>query len=84
MVQVTLYGAFQDLAGWRQKDTACATLGELEAWLAIGNPLLAERISAPSTLVILNAELAPRLRRPAELPLAPSDRIAFGPPVSGG
>jgi molybdopterin converting factor small subunit len=84
MATVKLFGVFRDLAGWSEKEIDLATLGALKATLAEAHPGLSARLDHATTLVIRNALLLRPSERVDDLPLAASDEIAFGPPVSGG
>ena len=84
MATVKLFGAFQDMAGWSERDIDAATLGEAMAAVADRHERLRERLVHPSTLVILNAALLPRGMRGDDHPITAMDELAFGPPVSGG
>ncbi|WP_453978389.1 MoaD/ThiS family protein [Brevundimonas sp. Marseille-Q4549] len=84
MARVTLFGAFQDLAGWREVETPAATLEALIQALEADNPRLEGRLAHPSTLVIVDEALVPAGRRNGAQPLAADAAVAFGPPVSGG
>ncbi|WP_312144696.1 MoaD/ThiS family protein [Brevundimonas sp.] len=84
MPRVTLYGRFQDLAGWRERSIPASTLSELEAAIAAEAPALVEAIGHPTTQVIVNAELRPRRLLSNVFDLVETDEVAFGPPVSGG
>ncbi len=84
MARVTLFGAFQDMAGWRTREAPAETLGGLREALAAEHPPLGERLAHPSTLVILNGAIAPRGQHADDTPLSPDDEVGFGPPVSGG
>jgi molybdopterin converting factor small subunit len=84
MAIVKLFGVFRDMAGWSEADIDSPTLGELKARLSRAHPGLSDRLDQPTTLVIKNALLLHRSERGDDLPLAASDEIAFGPPVSGG
>jgi len=84
MARVTLFGAFQDLAGWREAETSAATLEALIQALEADNPRLEGRLAHPSTLVIVDEALVPAGRRNGAQPLAADAAVAFGPPVSGG
>lgn len=84
MATVKLFGAFQDLAGWAEREIEASTLGEAMAVVSGSHSGLADRLIHPSTLVILNATLLPRSLRVDDHPLAAFDELAFGPPVSGG
>lgn len=84
MATVKLFGAFQDMAGWAGREIDVTTLGAVKAAVAESDPRLRERLDHPSTLVILNAAIIPHSLRCDDAPVAKSDEIAFGPPVSGG
>lgn len=81
---MTLFGAFQDLAGWRTRRIEAATLGALKAAVAGEDDRLAERLGHRSTLVILNQTIAPHGRLGDDSALSADDDVGFGPPVSGG
>lgn len=81
---MTLFGAFQDLAGWRTRRIEAATLGALKAAVAGEDDRLAERLGHRSTLVILNQTIAPHGRLGDDSVLSADDEVGFGPPVSGG
>jgi molybdopterin synthase sulfur carrier subunit len=84
MARIRLFGAFQDMAGWADRQIEADTLGAAIDAVAAGTPSLADRLRHRSPLVILNETLTPLGRRDDALALAPGDELAFGPPVSGG
>lgn len=84
MATVKLFGAFQDVAGWAEREIDASTLGAVTAAVADSHPGLGDRLAHVSTMVILNAALLPRSLRGDDYAIAASDEIAFGPPVSGG
>ncbi len=84
MATVKLFGVFRDLAGWSESVIEVPTLGALKTQLVEAHPGLSDRLDHPTTLVIKNTLLLHRSERGGDLPLAASDEIAFGPPVSGG
>lgn len=84
MARVTLFGAFQDLAGWREAEIPAETLEALIRTLEADNPRLEGRLGRPSTLVVVDDTVVPSGRRNGAEPLAPDAAVAFGPPVSGG
>jgi molybdopterin synthase sulfur carrier subunit len=84
MARVLLFGAFGDLAGWSERDIDATSLGDLKARIGALEPRLAERLSLRSTLTIINDVMEPHSLRDDTRPLAPTDEVAFGPPVSGG
>ena len=85
MATVKLFGAFGDMAGWSVREIDASTLGEVKAAIVAGSDgRLAERLEHPGTLVIVNAAVIPFSLRTDGSPVAASDELAFGPPVSGG
>lgn len=84
MATVKLFGAFQDLAGWAEREIDASTLGAIKAAVAESNPRLLERLDHPGALVILNSTIIPHSLRRGDAPVSTSDEVAFGPPVSGG
>ena len=79
MAHVLMFGALQDLAGWRARDIESASLTSLKARLAQEDAALGERLSGPGVFAVVNQTL---IR--GDLILAPDDEVAFVPPVSGG
>lgn len=79
MARVLMFGALQDLAGWRTRDIESASLASLKAHLAQEDAALGERLSGPGVFAVVNQTL---IR--GDLTLAPDDEVAFVPPVSGG
>jgi molybdopterin synthase sulfur carrier subunit len=79
MARVLLFGPLRDLAGWREREMAAATLAELRQALAADDPRLAEALAAPGVQVALNQAI---VRGDAEL--TPVAEVAFLPPMSGG
>lgn len=84
MAIVKLFGAFAEIAGWREEEIDAATLDALRQSLVGDHPSLADRLEHPSTLVVLNGTILPPAARAGDRALTPTDEIAFGPPVSGG
>lgn len=84
MAQVTLFGSYQDLAGWRTRAVPGGSLGAIRQAVAAENAALGEQLGHPCTLVIVNERLVGRGDGADAHPLAESDDVAFGPPVSGG
>lgn len=79
MARVLLFGRLADLAGWREREMAAATLGELRAALAVLDPDLAEALAGPSVQVAVDKALVR-----GEAALAAASEVAFLPPMSGG
>ena len=84
MAIVKLFGAFAETAGWREAEIEAATLDVLRQRLTTDHSGLADRLDHPSTFVVLNGTILPPAARAGDRALAPTDEIAFGPPVSGG
>lgn len=79
MARVLMFGALQDLAGWRARDIDVATLSGLKSLLAGEDAGLGERLSGPGVFAVVNQTMAR-----GDLALSPDDEVAFVPPVSGG
>lgn len=84
MAKVTLFGSFQDLAGWRTRDVEGGSLGAIRRLMEQENVELGQRLGLPSTLVIVNETLVGRGAATDGHPVAENDDVAFAPPVSGG
>jgi len=79
MARVLLFGPLRDLAGWRERELAAATLSELRAQLRQADPALGEALSAPSVQVALDQAIVR-----GDAPLGRDAEVAFLPPMSGG
>ena len=79
MAAVILFGALQDLGGWRQRTIEIASLEELKAHLNREDPKLGARLSGPGVFAVINRDMVR-----GDHPLGPDDEVAFIPPVSGG
>lgn len=79
MARVLMFGALQDLAGWRERDIDVGSLNELRGILATEDAALGRRLEGPGVFAVVNREMAR-----ADRPLSPDDEVAFVPPVSGG
>ena len=79
MARVLLFGPLRDLAGWRERDLAAASLAELRALLGAEDPALGEALAAPGVQVALDQAI---VRGDARL--AAGAEVAFLPPMSGG
>lgn len=79
MATVILFGALQDLGGWRERTIETASLWDLKALLNRENPGLGARLSGPGVFAVVNRDMAR-----GDHPLGPDDEVAFIPPVSGG
>jgi molybdopterin synthase sulfur carrier subunit len=79
MARVLLFGPLRDLAGWRERDVAAATLAELRAALGAEDEALAAALAQPGVQVALDQAI---IR--GDAPLGPAAEVAFLPPMSGG
>jgi molybdopterin synthase sulfur carrier subunit len=84
MAIVKLFGAFAEMAGWRERTIEVSSLSALRAAVAEAHPDLPGRLDEAATLVILNGAILPVSLRGDDRPLDQDDEVAFGPPVSGG
>ena len=78
MARVLLFGRFADIAGWREKTIAAASLAELRAVLA-ADPHLAQALAGPSAQVAVDKALVR-----GDVGLTAASEVAFLPPMSGG
>lgn len=79
MARVLLFGPLRDLAGWREREVAAATLAELRAALGAEDEALAAALAQPGVQVALDQAI---IRGDAAL--GPAAEVAFLPPMSGG
>jgi molybdopterin synthase sulfur carrier subunit len=79
MARVLLFGPLRDLAGWREREVAAATLAELRAALGAEDEALAAALAQPGVQVALDQAI---IR--GDAPLGPAAEVAFLPPMSGG
>ena len=79
MANVLLFGRLADLAGWRQRELAVATLAELRDILASGYPEVAEALAGRGASVAVNQAIVR-----GDWPLCAGDEVALFPPFSGG
>lgn len=84
MPKVTLFGAFQDMAGWREREVEASDLSGLIDRLEADTPELADHLRRTTTLVIVGQKSVPASERLARHLLDATASVAFGPPVSGG
>jgi len=78
MPRVLLFGAFADVAGWRERTIAGDTVEALRAVLS-EDARLADRLARPGTLTVVN-----QIMVRGDCAVGPEDEVAFAPPVSGG
>ena len=79
MARVLMFGALQDLAGWREREIDVASLDALRALLAAEDAALGKRLSGPGVFAVIEREMVR-----GDHPLSAGDEVAFVPPVSGG
>jgi molybdopterin synthase sulfur carrier subunit len=80
MARVLLFGPLRDLAGWREREVAAASLSELRAFIGAEEPRLAEALAGAGVQVAVDQAIV----RSADAALAPNAEVAFLPPMSGG
>lgn len=78
MPRVLLFGAFADVAGWRERTLPGDTIEALRAVLE-QDERLAERLARPGTLTVVNKVMVR-----GDCAVGLDDEVAFAPPVSGG
>ncbi|MES2862039.1 MAG: MoaD/ThiS family protein [Pseudomonadota bacterium] len=79
MPRVLMFGALQDLAGWRERTIDAATLNDLRALLTAEDAALGARLNGPGVFAVIDREMVR-----GDRPLSSDDEVAFVPPVSGG
>jgi len=79
MARVLLFGPLRDLAGWRERELAAASLAELRRTLGAEDPALGEALAAPGVQVALNQAIVR-----GDAALSAAAEVAFLPPMSGG
>ena len=79
MARVLLFGRLADLAGWREREVAAGTIGELRDALAALDADLAEALAGPSVQVAIDKALVR-----GDAALTATAEVAFLPPMSGG
>ncbi|MEQ7156062.1 MoaD/ThiS family protein [Brevundimonas aurifodinae] len=73
-----LFGAFADVAGWREQEVEGGSTEALVAVLS-EHEGLAERLARPGRMTVVN-----RVVVRGDVTVTPDDEVAFAPPVSGG
>ena len=79
MARVLLFGPLRDLAGWREREVAAATLGELRIFLSGEDAELGAALAGPGVQVAVDQAI---VRGDASLHVGAE--VAFLPPMSGG
>ena len=75
-----LFGPLRDVAGWREREFAAASLAELRRALGAEDAALGEALARPGVQVALDQAIV----RGGDAALAPATEVAFLPPMSGG
>lgn len=79
MARVLLFGPLQDVAGWREREVAAATLADLRIRLAADDPALGEALGGRGVQAAVDRALVR-----GDAALAAGAEVAFLPPMSGG
>ena len=79
MARVLLFGKLADIAGWRERPVAAATIAALTDLLAAEDPALGEALRGPGVQVALDQQLVR-----GDAALSDGSEVAFLPPMSGG
>ncbi len=79
MARVLMFGALQDLAGWREREIDVVSLDALRALLTAEDATLGARLNGPGVFAVIDREMVR-----GDRPLSSDDEVAFVPPVSGG
>ena len=74
-----LFGRLADLAGWREREIAAASLAALRGVLAAEDPALFEALQAPAVRTAVDQALVT-----LDVALRSDSEVAFLPPMSGG
>jgi molybdopterin synthase sulfur carrier subunit len=78
VARVLLFGAFADVAGWREREVEGGSTEALVAVLS-EHEGLAERLARPGRMTVVN-----RVVVRGDVAVTAEDEVAFAPPVSGG
>ena len=78
MARVLLFGRLADVAGWRERECAAATLEALRAELG-ADPALAEALGGKGVQAAVDQALVR-----CDVALTARSEVAFLPPMSGG
>jgi sulfur-carrier protein len=79
MARVLLFGPLRDLAGWRERDIDCPSLGALKTKLAAEDFDLGVALRQPGVQVSVDQAIVR-----GDLALSSRAEVAFLPPMSGG
>jgi molybdopterin synthase sulfur carrier subunit len=79
MPKVLMFGALEQVAGWRERVIDVDTLQELRLLLAAEDVGLGARLASSGVFAVVNHDMVR-----GDQALTPGDEVAFIPPVSGG
>jgi molybdopterin synthase sulfur carrier subunit len=79
VAQVLLFGPLRDLAGWRSREIAAASIEALKALLTAEDAELGAALSAPGVQVALDQMIVR-----GDAAIGAGAEVAFLPPMSGG
>ena len=79
MARVLLFGPLRDVAGWREREVAAASLADLRSFLAAEDADLGAALCGKGVQVAVDQALVR-----GDMALAAGSEVAFLPPMSGG
>ncbi|MBX3485186.1 MoaD/ThiS family protein [Phenylobacterium sp.] len=79
MARVLLFGPLRDLAGWRERRIAAASVAELRSVLAAEDADLGAALGGKGVQVAVDQAVVR-----GDVALSASSEVAFLPPMSGG
>ena len=79
MARVLLFGPLRDLAGWREREVAAASLAELRGFLAAEDADLGAALVGKGVQIAVDQAIVR-----GEATLSARSEVAFLPPMSGG
>ena len=79
MARVLLFGPLRDLAGWREREVAAASLAELRSFLTAEDADLGAALSGKGVQIAVDQAIVR-----GEVALTAGSEVAFLPPMSGG
>lgn len=79
MARVLLFGPLRDLAGWREREIASASLAELRSFLAAEDADLGAALGGKGVQVAVDQAIVR-----GDVALGARTEVAFLPPMSGG
>ncbi len=79
MARVLLFGPLRDLAGWRERDIAAASVSALRALLASEDADLGAALDGKGVQVAVDQAVVR-----GDVALSATSEVAFLPPMSGG